>query len=250
MEYRRNPATAVTKYIPQYAAQPTPKYATVYHPPLDKYATSSSSATDANALAKLADAAVSRVSSMTAPQQRRPYLGGDPPNAYHEVRRFLMQCGIDTRVFSFGSIPLPEALVTNTPTNADNLGTLDNSFFFEFRKIIPASDGIRVNTLVVLARVFFEQNQDSARFHVQFVLNHHKDAIYELNDIYDDIISLFRADATWTEPSSASPSGRVTYFEKTYDDEQDFKVFMSALLAAFKEHGITGNNLIPTEPGF
>lgn len=245
----------MTRYSPPApnGAQP-PGYPTTYKSstPPTSYEDSQTDQDTLSELSKLAHEAVKKAETMASPDANYRYYGGDPPNAFHELRRFLLESGIDTRVFSFGSIPLPEALAPEVSVNANTVGTLDNSFFFEFRKIVQASaEGIRVNTLVLLVRVFFEHNQDSAQFHVQLVLNHHKDAIYELNDIYDSIIQLLRPDATWAEPSSGSPIGRITYFEKTYGHARYFKQFMSTmLLPALKKHGITGNNLIPTEPGF
>jgi len=35
--------------------------------------------------------------------------GGDPRNSYREIRRYLLSKGIDTRIFSFGTIPIPMA---------------------------------------------------------------------------------------------------------------------------------------------
>ena len=203
-------------------------------------------------LQRLADNVVGKADTIT--RRSGAYLGGDPSNMYHEVRRFLLQKGIDTRVFTFGSIPLPASLAA--PVITENVGTIDNSFFFEFRKIIQtdeiisAKDFGKINTLVVLARIFFEQSQDNPKFHVQLVLNHFGDGVLELNDVYDDIIFTIRSDPSWSEPSANSKSSRITFFEKTYSDDKSFKSFMTSFLATLKQHKIFGNNLLPTEPGF
>ena len=63
-------------------------------------------------LRRLADDVVVKADTIT--RRGGAYLGGDPSNMYHEVRRFLLQKGIDTRVFTFGSIPLP-ASIANAP---------------------------------------------------------------------------------------------------------------------------------------
>ena len=205
-------------------------------------------------LQRLADNVVEKADSIT--QQRRggdAYLGGDPSNMYHEVRRFLLQKGIDTRVFTYGSIPLPASI--SAPVISENLGTLDNSFFFEFRKIIQTDEVInakefgKINTLVILARVFFEQSQDNQKFHVQLVLNHFGDGVLELNDVYDDIITLLKSDSTWQQPTASSKSSRIPFFEKAFTDDKSFKVFVNNFLLTLKQHRMFGKNLLPTEPG-
>jgi len=201
-------------------------------------------------LRRLADDVVVKADTIT--RRGGAYLGGDPSNMYHEVRRFLLQKGIDTRVFTFGSIPLP-ASIANTPVIRENLGTLDNSFFFEFRKIIQTDEIIsarefgKINTLVVLARVFFEQTQDNQKFHVQFVLNHFGDGVLELNEVYDDIIFTLKSDPSWLQPAANSQSSRIPFFEKTFTEDRSFKSFMTNFLSTLKQHKIFGNNLLPTE---
>jgi hypothetical protein len=203
-------------------------------------------------LHKLADDAVVKADTISKTRRNGSYFGGDPSNMYHEVRRFLLQKGIDTRVFTFGSIPLP-ASFQNAPVIAENIGTIDNSFFFEFRKVIQTDEIVnekefgKVNTLVLLARVFFETSQNNQKFHVQLVLNHFGDSILELNDIYDDIIFSLKSDSTWTEPSANFQSGRIPFFEKTYTDDKSFKTFMTSFLVRLRQHKIFGNNLFPTE---
>ena len=183
----------------------------------------------------------------STPQDNSAY-GGDPRNSYRELRRHLLMLGIDTRVFSFGSIPVPVAINESRksmPTNALDLGTLDNSFHFELRKIIePGARGEKVNSLVILVRVFFEGAQQSNNFWVQFVLNHHRDAVLELNRIYSKIIPTLTS-GFWAQPSLGKEHSRVTYFEKRFTDVSDFKHEFTNLYDTFKRDGLSGSFLEP-----
>ena len=172
--------------------------------------------------------------------------GGDPRNSYREVRRYLLGKGIDTRMFSFGQIPIPIAISESRkslPTVATDLGTLDNCFFFDLRKVIEVGDnGEKVNAMVFMVRFFFEGGQASSNFWVQIVLNHHRDAVLELNQIYSRAIPALNS-SYWTQPTVGREGSRVTYFEKRYTDVLDFKHEFGKLLVAFKEEGLTGDNL-------
>jgi hypothetical protein len=183
------------------------------------------------------------------PVQRKEYYGGDPCNTFHALRQFLLNQGIDTRLFTFGTIALPKTFAD--PINLQNQGSIDNSFYFEFHKIItPESDvDLKVNVLVLLVRCFFESNQDNTTFHIQLVLNHHKDAIFELNQVYDDLIEIAQKDK-WDEPSRDEPRRKVTFFEKKYTDSHDFKKFMRVLLKTFERHQVYGHSLLPAAPAF
>ena len=178
---------------------------------------------------------------------RKEFYGGDPCNAFHALRQFLLNQGIDTRLFTYGSISLPKDLAQ--PALDKDMGSIDNSFYFEFHKVVsPEFDSdLKVNVLVLLVRCFFDNTQDSNAFHVQLVLNHHKDAIFELNEAYDDIIGMAEKD-DWAEPSRNATSGRITYFEKAYTDVHAFKKFVKALQKAFDKYQIYGNDLIPNAP--
>ena len=178
---------------------------------------------------------------------RKEFYGGDPCNGFHALRQFLLNQGIDTRLFTYGSISLPKGLAD--ASYDENMGSIDNSFYFEFHKVVsPEFDtDLKVNVLVLLVRCFFEQTQDSNTFHVQLVLNHHKDAIFELNEAYDDLIGMAEKD-DWAEPSRNATSGRITYFEKTYTDVHLFKKFVKSMQKAFDKYQIYGNDLIPSAP--
>jgi len=171
------------------------------------------------------------------------FVGGDPSNGFHAIRQFLLNNGIDTRVFSFGTIPLPEAMTGNS--YAESLASVDNSFFFEFHKLLApdASDMPKVNTLVLLVRCFFEGSQNGTVLHVQLVLNHHGDAIYDLNRVYDSIIDIATADS-WAQPSSRDANSRITFFEKKYADLHEFKKFVIQLKKELETHDTVSHGLL------
>lgn len=175
-------------------------------------------------------------------------FGGDPRNSYRELRRYLLDIGIDSRIFSFGSIPIPLAITESRksmPTIAVDIGSFDNCFFFEMRKVIESgSFGEKVNTLVIMFRVFFEGSQDSSNFWVQAVMNHHRDAILELNRIYRKVIPSLISNA-WTQPTAGRESTRVTYLEKRFTDVTEFKHEFNTMHRMYREHGMRGNNIEP-----
>jgi len=174
--------------------------------------------------------------------------GGDPRNSYREIRRYLLSKGIDTRIFSFGTIPIPMAVNESRkslPTLAVDIGTLDNCFFFELRKVIEVGDeGERVNVMVLMTRLFFEGGQASSNFWVQIVLNHHRDAVLELNQIYSKLIPTLTS-AYWTQPTVGREGCRVTYFEKRFTDVLSFKHEYNKLHSSFRSDGLTGSYLEP-----
>jgi len=171
-----------------------------------------------------------------------PYRGGDPSCWYHELRNFLLRKGIDTRVFTFGSIPLPSAI--GSPHITDRMGTLDNSFFFELRKLTSIEAETKLNTLVLLGRVFFSNDQCSNEFHVQFVPNHYGDCIGQLNTVYSDVIDFFQNEQDqWEEPAINS-SNRVIFFEKTFTNLYTFQSLIVRFLDRMKAHDLKGGNIL------
>jgi hypothetical protein len=171
--------------------------------------------------------------------------GGDPRNSYREMRRYLLTIGIDTRIFTFGTIPLPMAInesCKSLPSITLDLGTLDNCFHFELRKIIEPGVREKVNSQVLLVRVFFEGGQQANTFWVQIVLNHHRDSVMELSRIYNKIIPNLTS-AGWSQPTVGREGCQVTYFEKRFVDVSDFKHEFTDLYDGFRADGITGSYL-------
>ena len=197
------------------------------------------------------DRSVARPSAAAIPCAMTPDCGayeGDPRNSYRELRRYLLDIGIDSRIFSFGTIPMPAAMNVNRkyqPTLATDVGSLDNCFFFEMRKVIESGlYGEKVNALVIMFRVFFEGSQDSPVFWVQSVLNHYHDANLELNQIYKKTIPAL-IKGCWSHPTAGKESTRVTYLEKRFTDVTDFKHEFNAFHRQFRADGMRGNNLEP-----
>lgn len=181
-------------------------------------------------------------------------FGGDPRNSYRELRRYLMEIGIDTRIFSFGTIPIPDMIVANRknfPTLANDIGSLDNCFFFEMRKSIQIRsysvelEDECVNAMVIMFRVFFENSQDSPNFCVQAVLNHHHDAILSLNNLYGKVIIPGLKAAGWSQPTAGREGTRVTYFEKRFTEVNDFKRDFNGFYHTYRPQGLRGNNIQP-----
>jgi len=175
-------------------------------------------------------------------------FGGDPRNSYRELRRYLLDIGIDSRIFSFGTIPIPIAVTESRksmPTLAVDIGSLDNCFFFEMRKLIESgSYGEKVNALVIMFRVFFEGSQDSSNFWVQAVMNHHHDAILELNRLYGKVIPPLISSG-WSQPTVGREGTRVTYFEKRFSDVTEFKHEFNTMNRMYRSDGMRGNNIEP-----
>lgn len=180
-------------------------------------------------------------------------FGGDPRNAYRELRRYLMDIGIDTRIFTVGSVPLPQGWSRgDQPTNTIDIRSLDNSFFFDMRKTIES--GVcwhddtdkpeQVSALVIMFRVFFDNGMDGTRFWVQAVLNHHHDGILRLNELYGRTIIPQLKQLQWTQPTRGQEGRRVSYFEKLYTNVDSFKQEFNRMYRRYRQAGMHGNNMV------
>ena len=94
--------------------------------------------------------------------------------------------------------------------------------------------------MVLMFRVFYEGGQQSNNFWVQIVLNHHRDAVLELNQIYNDIIPALTG-GFWSQPTVGREGCRVTYFEKRYSEVSDFKHEFTELYDGFRRNGLSGS---------
>ena len=170
--------------------------------------------------------------------KRLDTLHQDPCNEFHAVRQFLHMTGIDTRVLTYGSVPCPKRKGTH---NVEALATADNSFFFELRTDIQVTNTKKNrvekrNTLAILGRVFFPQEQDAPSFTVQLVANHRGDAIYPLAGIYETLHKT-ATDNKWTHENAQN---RIPYYEMTYTDRTEFELFIANLMADLEADGVTG----------
>jgi hypothetical protein len=182
----------------------------------------------------------------------RRYDGGDPCNGFRELRRCLIEKGIDTRIFSFGSIPVPDPtgpININTENIISREDSADNSFFFELRKMIDTATGLKVNVLALMFRVFFVDHQSSNTFVVQAILNHHKDCVYQLSAPYNDTIH-FLEDRGWNKPNENYGHNKISYFEKQHTDIYAFLREFDELLMILQRSGVMPNFTNPTPAAF
>ena len=191
----------------------------------------------------MTDSLDNRLSGIVAQTVPPSSYAGDPRNPYHELRRFLLHRGIDTRVYTYGSIHLPKALESKSkPVIEDYIGVVDNSFFFDLHKTISTDSGNQVTAVALKARVFFDDCQTSQRFHAQLVLNHHGDANLELNAFYGALMDTLQTDGGWVDPTGESPN-RIKYFEKTYENDSGFKAFVVKQMLPLLERYNVYNNI-------
>lgn len=168
----------------------------------------------------------------------------DPSNAYHEMRRYLLSMGLETRIGTFACIPMPEQMRKDRSIsiNADGWKTIDNFFLFELRRIYP-TDSRYVNAVAFLFRVFFDGSQDGTSFHVQAVCNHLGHGTLEMNLVYNDVIEHL-VQAGWSPlPHSRDVQG----LEKQFKSLKTFKSEFSALHSILKKHDVLNNHCLPNE---
>ena len=169
----------------------------------------------------------------------------EPSNAFHEMRRYLMSLGIETRIGTFASVPLPEEMRGSSATsiNADDLLCLDNAFVFELRRLIQTDVG-PLNTTILMCRVFFEKHQDAQAFQFQIVANHKGGGTFEINQTYHDVIQCLQCLGGW---SAVKGNSRVFTMEKAFDSLRCFKTEFSALHAILKGHDTLNNHQFPNQ---
>ena len=165
-----------------------------------------------------------------------------PSNAFHAVRQYLLNKGIDTRIFSFTSIPLPMALTSQTSANADALVSVDNDFCFQLRRVYE-TDMLPVLADVILFRFVFEAKQDSNVFRVQATLHHVGHALYEMNLAQDEVIRFLTASG-W---ECVKDANRILCYEKRFTGRQPFCAEFEQLYPILQKHDLLNRNLIPVE---
>jgi hypothetical protein len=102
----------------------------------------------------------------------------------------------------------------------------------------------KVDVLVLIVRCFFQDTKDGTTLHAQLVLNHDKDAVFELNEVYDYIINTAQTDG-WMKPYSEETNNRITFYEKSYTNMHEFKRFILQLQSELSSTYETfGNNMI------
>ena len=165
----------------------------------------------------------------------------DPSNAFHELRRYLLSMGIATRVNNFVGIPLPVGLNQTRDKSkrvvAGEIGTVDNSFIFELRRIFDV-DSTRMNAVVFLVRVFFDKDQGSKSFHMQMVANHKGHGILEMNRAYHDILCHLDEQG-WTQ---VPHSDDIYALEKRFESIQEFKAQFDPIYELLHKHNVLNDH--------
>jgi hypothetical protein len=165
---------------------------------------------------------------------------GDPSNAFHELRRYLLSMGIESRMGTYASVPLPSALgqgrdkrvrVTTT-----DVGSVDNCFLFELRRAFDVG-AVSVNAVVYLVRVFFNKDQSAASFQVQMVANHKGHGLLEMNRAYHEITEHLEVNG-WT---AAEHSDDIFTLEKTFSSIHEFKTQFNPIYNLLQRHTLLNN---------
>jgi hypothetical protein len=114
------------------------------------------------------------------------------------------------------------------------------------RKLVDTDSTLfKVNSVVLLIRVFFEKHQNSKTFHVQIVLNHHRDSIFALIPAYDAIINQLENTVDWSHPQEETSNTKITFFEKKFDDICLFLAEFDKMCSAVSEFGVVPDPMNP-----
>jgi hypothetical protein len=163
----------------------------------------------------------------------------DPSNTFHEIRRYLLSLGLETRVGSYASVPLPTALALN----ADQMHSVDNFVFFEFRRIYRTETSL-VNCTTALCRLFVHGGQDGKSIHLQLILPHKGHGLLEMNAAYHDLIQKLN---DWTPvPRSKNIMG----VEKDFESIHDFKAEFAQIHRIMGKHDLLNNHELSNEMQF
>jgi hypothetical protein len=180
------------------------------------------------------------------------YFAGDPATAFHELRRFLYTQGVDSKLYSSGS--LRSNSDESTATDEYAVQSIDNAFFSEFRTIVAVESSekrIVLNTLIFVMRVFFDSSGNGGT--VQLVLNHLHDGIFELNDMYGSLCEFldkngWESQKPGAEVSSLSLTANMI-FQHPFRSVHDFSSMYFKLKPILESHQMVGSHL-PIESPF
>jgi len=165
----------------------------------------------------------------------------DPRNGFHEMRRYLLSRGLDTRPLTDEDYP---ELVNQgkAGVSVSAINSVDNAFYFMLRKAYQ-TDSVPVLVNVFMFRVFFPYDQDNHSVFVQICLNHFGHGLYEMNQVHHKVLQCLQ-DQGWS--TTDSMHNTLTY-EQCFTSVQNFKIDFQPLYAIFREHDLLNNNLIPVE---
>ena len=170
------------------------------------------------------------------------HANSDPSNSFHELRRYLLARGLDTRPLTNQDYP---RLINKgrESVSAYDLKSLDNALFFMLRKVYQTDSMIPVPSNVFIFRVFFPHDQDNTAFVVQICLCHHGNGLYEMNPVYDKVLRCLK-DNGW------NPMDRIhntLAYDQLFMSVQGFKLTFQPLYEIFREHDLLNNHLISVE---
>ena len=165
----------------------------------------------------------------------------DPRNGFHEIRRYLLARGIDTRPLTNEEYP---KLINQGKdgVSVSAIGSVDNAFYFMLRKVYQ-TDSVPVLVNVFMVRVFFPYDQDHKSFLVQICFNQYGNGLFEINQAYHKVLETIQ-DQGW---STLDAMHNTLTYEQCFADVQIFKLLFQSLYAIFREHDLLNNNLIPVE---
>ena len=172
----------------------------------------------------------------------------DPSNVFHEIRRYLLSLGLETRVSSYASIPLPVALLRtleNPVLNADNIQSVDNFVFFEFRHIYSTETSM-VNCTTALCRLFVYGNQDGECINLQLILPHKGHGFLEMNAAHQDLIQ----HQTLNDWRPVPKSQNIMGMEKDFETIHDFKAEFANIHQIMSKHDLLNNHELSNEMQF
>jgi hypothetical protein len=180
------------------------------------------------------------------------YFAGDPATAFHELRRFLYTQGVDTKLYSTGSLQGNSDEIT--ASEEYSVRSIDNAFFSEFRTIVAIESSekrIVLNTLILVMRVFFDSSGNGGT--VQLMLNHLHDGIFELNGMYGSLCGFLDKNGWESEKPGAEVSNfsltANMIFQHPFRSVHDFSSMYHKLKPILESHQLVGSHL-PIESPF
>lgn len=181
---------------------------------------------------------------MTHKAHPKHHHHADPCNVFHEMRRYLICLGLETRIGTLDNIPLPQDMLTkmNISANTERFTTLDNFFLFELRRIFQ-TDTRYVNTVAFLFRVFFKDDQDGTAFHVQVVCNHLGHGTLDMNQAYNEVVD----NLIQSEWNKVPHSYDIFSLEKEFKSLKQFKAEFAPLYAILQKHDVLNNHQLSNE---
>ena len=166
----------------------------------------------------------------------------DPSNGFHELRRYLLSHGLDTRPLINQEY---KHLVNKGIGGVDTetINSIDNALYFMLRKVYQTDSMVPVLANVFIFRVFFPHDQDNKGFVVQICLCHYGHGLFEMNQAYAKVMQCLN-DQGW---GTVDLMHNTLTFEMCFRNVQRFKILFQPLYSIFREHDLLNNHLISVE---